>query len=62
MEEDDSLTLVLNGGVEVRLGRQDFAQRLAKLEFMTRELEDFDSLDYIDLRFEDQIVYRPRNG
>lgn len=58
----DELTIVLKGGVEVRLGSENFGERLAALELLARRLRVLDGLEYIDLRFENQIVYRPRSG
>lgn len=60
--QDEGLTLMLSGGVEVRMGRSDVAERLAALElFMKKESGRLDRFEYIDLRFSDQIVYRMRN-
>jgi cell division septal protein FtsQ len=59
---DDGLTLVLSGGVEVRFGTGEFADRLSALDLFAQKHRDFESLEYIDLRFDNQVVYRPRGG
>jgi cell division septal protein FtsQ len=59
---DEGLTLVLSGGVEVRLGTAEFPDRLAALELFAQRYGNFASLEYVDLRFENQIIYRPRDG
>jgi cell division septal protein FtsQ len=59
---DEELTLVLSGGVEVLFGAGEFADRLSALDLFAQKHRDFESLQYIDLRFENQIVYRPRGG
>ncbi|KPL12899.1 hypothetical protein AMJ85_00890 [candidate division BRC1 bacterium SM23_51] len=59
---DEALTLVLSGGIEVRLGTDEFTDRLAALDLFARKHRNFETLEYIDLRFENQIVYRPRPG
>lgn len=56
------LTLMLKDGVEVRMGREEFAERLTALELISRKRPDFDRMKYIDLRFKNQIVYRPRDS
>jgi len=61
LNRDGGLALVLSGGVEVRLGREGFAERLAKLDYFVRK-RSLEDLEYIDLRFKNQIVYRPRRG
>jgi len=59
---DEDLTIVLAGGVEVRLGTAEFADRLAALDLFAGRYRNFVSLEYVDLRFENQIIYRPRDG
>jgi len=59
---DEGLTLVLSGGIEVLLGTSDFADRLPALELFYQKYRDFNSLEYVDLRFQNQIIYRPRGG
>ncbi|MCX8037042.1 MAG: cell division protein FtsQ/DivIB [Candidatus Sumerlaeia bacterium] len=62
IERDEGLTLILAGGVEVRLGVTDFRQSLPALELFFRKYPDLNSIEYLDLRFKDQIVYRLRDG
>ena len=62
VERDESLTAILAGGVEVRMGKHDFSERLAALELFVKRFGQMDRFEYLDLRFDDQIVYRERNG
>lgn len=62
IEVDGGLTMVLSGGVEVRMGTDCVAERLAALELFMKEFRRLDRLEYIDLRIDDQIVYRLRNA
>jgi len=59
---DEGLTLILSGGVEIWFGTGEFADRLAALDLFARKYHDLESLEYVDLRFENQIVYRPHGG
>jgi cell division septal protein FtsQ len=58
--KDQGLTMILVGGVEVRLGAADFAKALARLDLLVRQRPNLDSVEYIDLRFDEQIVYKDR--
>jgi len=58
--EDEGLTLVLSGGVEVWFGTGEFVDRLAALDLFAQKRRNLELLEYIDLRFKNQIVYRPR--
>lgn len=60
IESDDGLTLILLGGVEVRLGTTEFKECLPPLELFLKQYPNPGMFDYIDLRFPDQIIYRRR--
>ncbi len=49
----------LNGGVKVRLGREDFANKLDRLERIYAELQPrLQILDYIDLNVDEKVIVR----
>jgi len=54
------LTAVLNRGVEVRFGRENFTDALARLDLLMNRQPNLGRLDYIDLRFDQEIVYKDR--
>jgi cell division protein FtsQ len=48
-------------GIEVRVGRDEWEERLARLETVLAQVRSLgEPLEYIDLRFRDQVVFKPR--
>ncbi len=62
IERDEGLTLILSNGAEVRLGDTDFRQSIPALELFFRKYPNLNLIEYLDLRFKDQIVYRLRDS
>lgn len=57
MSRSEGPVLYTVGGVEVRLGREDWEERLARLEGVLAQLADAD-VGLVDLRFRDQVILR----
>lgn len=48
-------------GVEVRLGNADWEERLARLDGVLAQIRSLgEPVEYVDLRFKDQVVFKPR--
>ncbi len=58
--QEGGLTLfTLNGGVEVRLGWDNFANKISRLERIYSKLKPkFNMLDYIDLNVDEKVIVR----
>ncbi|MDD4201935.1 MAG: cell division protein FtsQ/DivIB [Candidatus Omnitrophica bacterium] len=52
-----NLIVQLNGPIEIRMGQQDFSEKIKKLQFILQDKNiDVKGLEYIDLRFEDPVL------
>jgi len=60
IDKNEGLTVYLKGGLEVRLGLGPAVDRLANLEAFLNTRKDALSDRYLDLRFDNQIIYKPR--
>jgi cell division septal protein FtsQ len=50
-------------GIEVRLGGTDWEERLGRLEGVLAQLRALgEPVEYVDLRFRGQVVFKPRSG
>ncbi len=59
MSRRDGPVLYTVDGIEVRLGTEDWEERLARLEgVLTQVAARTDAIRAIDLRFRDQVVLR----
>lgn len=60
MSGPDGPVLYTVGGVEVRLGTADWEARLARLEGVLAQIKSLGGpVEYVDLRFKGQVVFKP---
>lgn len=63
MSGADGPVLYTLDGVEVRLGGGDWGERLGRLEGVLAQIRSLGQpAEYVDLRFRDQVVFKPRSG
>lgn len=60
MSGPDGPVLYTVEGMEVRLGNMDWEERLARLDGVLSQIRSLgEPVEYIDLRFRDQVVFKP---
>lgn len=64
LNDRGEITAIFNGGTEIRFGRHEVLERLPELEAFLNQhspsLKEFKKFQYVDLRFQKQIVYALR--
>ncbi len=58
LDQQDGMSLVLTGGIEVRFGRRNPVELMPYLEEFLRSKTDLQGPAVVDLRFKDQLIYR----
>ena len=60
---DEEITAILRGGLEVRFGQEPPLKRMASLETFLKDRDHpAKAIEYVDLRFNRQIVYLPKGA
>ena len=60
IDESRNITTFFTGGTEIRCGKYSPVEILPNLEAFLTRMKDIKRVDYIDLRFNKQVVYKPR--
>jgi cell division septal protein FtsQ len=55
-------TLFLKGGVEIRFGHEDVRKRMPALETFLSKMGPAEDYEYIDLRFDKQVIASPKRA
>jgi cell division septal protein FtsQ len=58
MSRRDGPILYTVGGIEVRIGDEDWEQRLARLEGLLAQVSSQSTVIAIDLRYRDQVILK----
>jgi len=62
LSEADGVTVFLKGGLEIRFGHDSPVEKLPLLDLFLKDRPDPKGTVYVDLRFDGQIVYKPKEA